>query len=249
MFKRHCQPGLFIVVEGTDGAGTTSITNAITTALWRRLGLHPAQTSEPTDPEGVIGSLIRDMLNKKAFTTSATTTPTPHADLEHFGTILRLLFAADRFDHIDRTVMPVLKEGRPMVCDRYVYSSMVYQGRWPEQEDDERDFMMLPFQWELVTQSNEGIIEPDMVLFLDVDPEVAFERINRRNKQQMAVYEERDVFETRDKVTKHTLTYKRLFRLLHDAEFHQHAKVRTVDANAPFDDVFESCMEHVESLF
>lgn len=248
MFQKHGKPGLFIVVEGTDGAGTTSVTNAMTSALWQKLNQYSAQTSEPSDPAGSIGSLIRDMLNKKSFSSCLEGGRTPHAELDHFGTMLRLLFAADRFDHIDRTINPLLESGQIVVCDRYVYSSMVYQGSWHGPMSGPLWKDHAPTQLERVIESNRGVLEPDMVLFLDVDADVAFERINRRNKETMAVYEERDVFETREKVKRHADLYRKTFELVDMMELHESCVVHRIDANEPFERVFSMCFGYVKLL-
>lgn len=100
----------FIVLEGIDGSGTTSQSQALTRCLEQR-GHRVLQTREPSG--GVIGRLIRDKLAVSA-------DPIDRA-------ALALLFAADRIDHLTREIEPALARGEVVICDRYVLSSWAYQ--------------------------------------------------------------------------------------------------------------------------
>src|SRR5204862_347715 len=103
--------GRFIVLEGVDGAGTTTQTRALAAALAAR-GHIVTTTCQPSD--GVIGKLVRSQLR------ATDDPPDPRA--------LALLFAADRLDHIHRVVEPALARGEVVISDRYVASSWIYQG-------------------------------------------------------------------------------------------------------------------------
>ena len=107
--------GLLIVLEGIDGAGTTTQTRRLTEALKARN--HPVHaTREPSD--GPVGKLLREIL------TGA------HAPMDQ--TTLSLLFAADRADHLQREVEPALARGQVVVSDRWYHSSLAYQGTGEE---------------------------------------------------------------------------------------------------------------------
>ncbi|MBI3183807.1 MAG: dTMP kinase [Myxococcales bacterium] len=102
--------GRFIVLEGIDGAGTTTQAKAIARAL--RLRGHPVLvTQEPS--RGPVGRLIRRALAH---------------ELSLPDDSLALLFAADRMEHLSREISPALSEGRWVICDRYALSSLAYQG-------------------------------------------------------------------------------------------------------------------------
>ncbi len=102
---------MFLVLEGIDGAGTTTQSARLASALESRgIGVH--QTREPTD--GPIGKLLREILEGAHAPTDATT--------------LGLLFAADRADHIQREIEPALKANKVVISDRYYHSSFAYQG-------------------------------------------------------------------------------------------------------------------------
>ncbi len=107
---------LFVAIEGIDGAGTTTQTKLVAEALTAR-GLVVHQTKEPS--ERAIGKLLRQELAAKTLPEAA----------------MALLFAADRLDHYDNEIAPALKRGEVVLSDRYVLSSLVYQGatlgEWP----------------------------------------------------------------------------------------------------------------------
>ncbi len=110
--------GRFVVIEGIDGAGTTTQAARVTEAL-RARGDGVVQTAEPTD--GPIGRLLRRVLRQEQGA------PDPAS--------LPWLFAADRADHLANRVVPALAEGGWVVSDRYVPSSLAYQSLERPMED------------------------------------------------------------------------------------------------------------------
>lgn len=110
--------GRFVVLEGIDGAGTTTQAQRIGEAL-RARGLDVLTTREPSD--GPVGVRIRQLLKN------------------HVGSVDQLqmakLFAEDRLDHLARQIDPALAAGRHVLCDRYVLSSCVYQSRFVAPEE------------------------------------------------------------------------------------------------------------------
>ena len=102
---------MLIVLEGIDGAGTTTQTRRLCEALEAR-GVAAHATREPSD--GPVGRLLREILSGKHAPTDATT--------------MALLFAADRADHLQREVAPAIAEGKVVVSDRWYHSSLAYQG-------------------------------------------------------------------------------------------------------------------------
>lgn len=108
--------GRLIVLEGLDGAGTTSQTRRLVETLAGQ-GRRAHATREPSD--GPIGRLLREML-----TGGHAPAPGQRVGQDTFA----LLFAADRMDHLQREVEPALARGDVVVSDRWYHSSLAYQG-------------------------------------------------------------------------------------------------------------------------
>ena len=138
-----------IVLEGLDGAGTTTQSRRLTEHL-RAGGRAVHLTREPSD--GPIGRLIRELL------TGRHPIPGEAINQSTFG----LLFAADRLDHLQREVEPQLAAGAIVVSDRWYHSSLAYQGTGADRD------------W--ITMLNARARKPDLTIFLQVRPEVAAKR-------------------------------------------------------------------------
>lgn len=138
-----------IVLEGLDGAGTTTQARLVVEAL-RQKGRSVHLTREPSD--GPVGQLVREMLVGK------------HGiDGQPLSQItFSLLFAADRIDHLQREVEPALARGEVVVSDRWYHSSLAYQGTGAERA------------W--IQVLNQRARRPDLTILLRVDPETAARR-------------------------------------------------------------------------
>ncbi|WP_292460693.1 dTMP kinase [Methanothermococcus sp.] len=158
----------FIVFEGIDGSGKTTQSKLLSEKI------NGKYTFEPTN--GEIGKLIRNILNGKKCEKET----------------LALLFAADRIEHTEE-IKQNLKKSH-IVCDRYIYSSVVYQSI----QGIELDFIM---------NINKFAKKPDVLIFLDVDIEESFKRMGGRSKE---IFENREMLE---KVRKkyHEIIERRLF--------------------------------------
>jgi len=141
--------GAFIVVEGLDGSGKTTQAKLLAAKLEKNYGA--VYTAEPS--RGKIGMFIR---NRILYGESR-----PPTALE------ALLFAADRIDHIQNEVSPELEKGRLVITDRYLYSSLAYQGS-----------AGLSLDW--IRAVNVHALKPDLALFVDVAPEVVLKRLKRK---------------------------------------------------------------------
>jgi dTMP kinase len=142
----------FIVLEGGDGAGTTTQLALIDRAL-DRAGIDHWTTSEPTEsPEGL---LIRRILS---------------GELERDPGTLARLFAADRNEHLKGRggILERLGRGGTVVCDRYVLSSLAYQG--------------VACGPELPAQLNAAFPLPELLLFFDLSPERSMGRLEGRER-------------------------------------------------------------------
>ncbi len=159
--------GNFIVLEGVDGAGTTTHTRLLTEALAAR-GLPVRSTREPSD--GPIGVLIRQIL------TGRVVVPGIHGSRPPSWTTMALLFAADRVDHIEAEIVPNMMDGVTIISDRYDYSSVAYQSISSGEDE--------VVTW--VKTLNEHARRPDLTIVLDIPPEVAERRrIERRRGREL----------------------------------------------------------------
>jgi dTMP kinase len=118
--RRRGRPGRFLVLEGLDGAGTT--TQAQRLAAWlREQGREVHVTAEPSG--GPVGVLVRQVLTHRIGGASRGEDAPAPFDPD----ALALLFAADRLDHVASEIAPRLAEGYDVVSDRYTLSSLAYQ--------------------------------------------------------------------------------------------------------------------------
>ena len=163
--------GHFIVLEGVDGAGTTTHTRLLAETL-RGRGLPVRATREPSD--GPIGMMLRQMLSGR-LVVPGMRGPRPPS----WGT-MALLFAADRLDHIEAEIAPNLLDGVTVLSDRYVHSSIAYQSLSGGGGED-------TLAW--VRAINAHARKPDLTIVLDVPADVTRARRHARTGQD-ALYEE-----------------------------------------------------------
>lgn len=165
--------GHFIVLEGIDGAGTTTQLGLLSGAL-RKRGLPVHSTREPSD--GPIGAMIRQVLQGRLVVPGVSGTRAPS------WATMALLFAADRMDHLDAEVIPNLMDGVTVLSDRYVHSSLAYQSAADVAAHDVLDWIRM---------LNARARRPDLTIVLDVSPEVAARRRKSRSGRP-EIYEELD---------------------------------------------------------
>lgn len=155
--------GSFIVLEGVDGAGTTTHTKILSETL-RKRGLPVHITREPSD--GPIGVLLRQML------TGRVVVPGMHGPRAPSWSTMALLFAADRLDHVEAEILPNLMDGVSVISDRYVHSSVVYQSITGGGTAD-------VVAW--VREINRHARRPDLTIVLDIPAEVSAKRRQSRS--------------------------------------------------------------------
>ncbi|MBD8023409.1 dTMP kinase [Microbacterium gallinarum] len=164
-------PGLFITFEGGDGAGKTTQASLLEDWL-TDAGRPVVRTREPGGTE--VGTLIRDIV------------------LHHRGEVApraeALLYAADRAHHVETVVRPALERGDVVIQDRYLDSSIAYQGAGRVLGRDEvRDLSL----W-----ATAGLL-PDLTVLLDLDPTVARQRLDADEKPFDRLEAERETFHVR----------------------------------------------------
>jgi dTMP kinase len=158
---------VFITFEGVEGAGKTTQLERLATEL-RRLGRPVVVTREPGGT--VLGERVRELVLDKATGDIA-----PRSEA--------LLFAAARAQHVAAVIRPALDRGQDVLCDRFVHSSLAYQGvaRGLGVEEVEG-----------INRWATGGLWPDLVVLLDVDPKVGLDRaegVDRFQAEQLAFHE------------------------------------------------------------
>lgn len=156
--------GHFIVLEGVDGAGTTTHSRRLCEALGKAHAVH--ETREPTT--GPVGSLLRQALTGRLVTPGQLGVRAPAWNT------LALMFAADRLDHLEVEILPLLHERITVVCDRYYHSSIAYQSLTVGAGDDAAEAV----RW--IAELNRHARRPDLTIVLDIPAPVAAERRRRR---------------------------------------------------------------------
>lgn len=202
--------GRFIVIEGLDGSGKTTHTKALVRQL-RALGRHPAETAEPT--ASATGGLIRDALS--GFTPRT-------------GTEIAALFMADRVAHNVNPVNGIAKllsEGRDVICDRYYYSSLAYQGTLTDPE----------WVYHINVDCPE-IRKPDLCVFLDLDDEACMRRMERRGSA-------REIYENENTLLEVRRRYFEVFRRLEGRD-----NIVIVNADRPTEEVSEDVFAAVKAI-
>jgi dTMP kinase len=154
--------GRFVVLEGIDGAGTTTHVGRLAERL-RAMNVQVRATREPSD--GPVGTLVRQVLTGRVVV--------PGGRAPGWAT-MALLFAADRMDHVESEIEPFIAGGGVMVSDRYDASSLAYQSVSSGADAKEA------VEW--IRSLNRYVRRPDLTIVLDVPPEVATERRLYRNE-------------------------------------------------------------------
>lgn len=145
--------GTFITLEGGDGAGKTSVLEEVAAQL-EADGYDILLTREPGGIS--ISEQIREIILNPA-----------HTEMEERTEAL--LYAAARRQHLVQKIIPALDEGKIVLCDRFIDSSLAYQGYAREIGIDN------------ILKINEFAIEgfmPSLTIYLDIDPKVGLQRIN-----------------------------------------------------------------------
>lgn len=145
--------GKFVLIEGPDGAGSTTQVKMLSTFL-HDSRIEYLITKEPTD--NLIGGLVR-------------------ASLTHVVTFdpytLQLLFSADRGHHLDREINPTLNNGRWVVTDRYSPSTIIYGAIHKGNDRIDEEY------WNLLKTINSQFRYPDISLFLNINTDESFSRM------------------------------------------------------------------------
>ncbi|MDE5416018.1 dTMP kinase [Alkalihalobacterium chitinilyticum] len=202
--------GLFITAEGGEGAGKTSALSKIYDYLIDN-GYDVVMTREPGGIK--ISEEIRSViLNEK------------HTEMD--GRTEALLYAAARRQHLVEKIVPALEEGKIVLCDRFIDSSLAYQG------------FARGIGFENILMINKMAIDeywPDLTLYFRVDPEVGLARIAKdKGREVNRLDQENETFHK-----KVLQGYDQLTKLYKD-------RIQVVNANESFESVYSSALLMIE---
>ncbi|MBO5931983.1 MAG: dTMP kinase [Clostridia bacterium] len=196
--------GKFIVFEGIDGAGKTTQINLLANYL-REQGRSVYCTAEPT--ETVSGGLLRDALSGATRRTICE---------------MAAMFVFDRINHNVNPVngiQKMLADGFDVICDRYYYSSLAYQGSGTDPEWVSNMNLNCP-----------EIMRPDVCIFLDLTPEQSMARINRGRATQ-------EIYENEEKLTQVRNQFYHVFEQLRERD-----NIKIVDAYRSVEEIHKDIL-------
>ena len=165
--------GRFVVLEGIDGAGTTTQVARLADRLRADGGLPVRSTREPSD--GPIGALVRQVLTGRVVAVER---------LAPGWATMALLFAADRMDHVECDIEPFVAHGGVMISDRYDASSLAYQSVSSGSGGEKA------VEW--IRTLNRHAMRPDLTIVLDLAPDLAAVRRQARGEPAQ-LYEQNEV--------------------------------------------------------
>ena len=194
---------LFITLEGPEGSGKSSVMEKVYERLLSE-GYEIVKTREPGGTP--IGEQIRNVILNQDNTKMDIRTEC-------------LLFAASRRQHLVEKIWPSLKQGKLVFCDRYLDSSLAYQGYARKLGIDNVLNVNL-----FATENT----YPDLTLFFDVAPEIGLERINKNHNREV---NRLDV----EKLEFHENVYQGFITLLNMYP----ERIKRIDASKPFNEVVE----------
>ena len=199
--------GLFITFEGADGCGKTTQINLLNEYL-KQKNYNTFLTLEPGGSD--IGKNLRQIL------------------LHHEGfvsdTAELLMYLADRAQHVEAVIMKNVNEGKIVLCDRHIDSTVAYQG-YARGGDIEKINQLN----EIATQG----FKPDVTFVFDVDSEIAQERVGK-NKDRM----EKEGIEFHKKIR---------FGYLELAKKYPN-RIKVINSNLPIDEVFEQVKKIIDEI-
>lgn len=192
-------PGKFLVMEGLDGAGITTQATLLRNYFVGK-GRDALLTKEPTD--GLIGGVIKACLRKEWKTDPLT---------------LQMLFATDRSHHLTTEIEPALKDGKIVMCDRYILSSLA--------------FGSIYVSLDTLKKLNTNFRKPNMTIVIDTHPRVCMERMQKA-RHHVELFEDEHKFE---QIRRNLISLKKYF-----------PETYFVDGNRPADAIAAEVRKLVE---
>ena len=202
--------GYFITFEGPDGCGKSTVATAVTEKL-QALGYDVIHTREPGGIE--IAEQIRNVILDPKNTAMDAKTEA-------------LLYAASRRQHLVERVFPAVNEGKIVICERFIDSSLAYQGFGRELGFDEVLGINL-----FATENN----YPDLTVYLDVDEEVGLARLSNRS--------------FKDRLDQESISFHHRVKKGYEEVLDRFKdRIKIVDASKPVEDVIENSLKEILGL-
>lgn len=207
--------GKFISFEGPDGAGKTSVMRQITANLKEQLGSDGVvYTREPGGNH--IAEQIRDVLFD-----ADNTDMDPRTEA--------LLFAAARRQHLVADILPALQNGKVILCDRYVDSSIAYQGAGRGLGEENI--------WQINQFAIDGLM-PELTIYLDIDSELGLQRIAQNRADEV------------NRLDEEKLSFHRKVRSAYQKLAQENPqRIVTIDASQPLDQVILQVQQAIHQRF
>lgn len=208
--------GLFITFEGPDGSGKTTVAKALKTKLDSLIQTKSLSytnvllTREPGGSNNKLAEEIRHILLN-------------HEELQIPPITEAYLFAASRSAHVAQTIKPALAANEVVLCDRYLDSSIVYQGYCRQLGEDE------------VQQINKYAVDgiyPDLIFFFDLDTEICLTRIQSNNREN-------------NRLDKEDVKFHQQIVEFYKQHFANKKNVVIIDANQPLENIVTVCLDRI----
>ncbi|NLY20263.1 MAG: dTMP kinase [Tissierellia bacterium] len=202
--------GFFIALEGPDGSGKSTIGELIY-KHFLETDIDVVYTREPGGTN--IGEKIRDII-------------LDNVNTEMSNRAEALLYAASRAQHVDEKIRPAIKERKLVICDRFVFSSLAYQGVGRKLGID---------QVKMINDFAINEMKPDLVLFFDIDPIYTLER-KKIEFNYDRLENEGDSF------------HKNVFNGYQDIIKKYPDNVKIIDARKSIEEVLEQCLNTITEV-
>jgi dTMP kinase len=203
--------GIFITIEGPDGAGKTSVIKELIPMLVKTVQQEIVATREPGGSR--IAEEIRELILNPENTEMDIRTEA-------------LLYAAGRRQHLIEKIIPALEAGKVVICDRFVDSSLAYQG------------VARGIGVSEVAKINQFATEnlsPDLTLYLDIEAHLGLERINQNKENRQFDRLDQEALEFHEKVRSAYLNIAK----------EQSERVVQIDASQELEKVVEECYQTI----
>lgn len=202
--------GRFITIEGTDGGGKSTQIEKLVEYL-KSMGREVVVTREPggTNISEKLREILLDAKNSEM------------TDITE-----ALLYAASRAQHVEEKILPAVKEGKIVICDRFLDSSIVYQG------------YARGLDIEMIKTINSfalSKIKPDITLFFDIRPEIGI--LRKKNMHDLDRMEQ-------EKIDFHNKVYNGYKALLNENP----ERIKRIDAEKTIDEVYKQVIEAVNTI-